>query len=138
MKEILRKQKEIDVNGEMLSVWSVTNKDNGITYKALKLDDRHLFVPVNGGKSGDHAYNTIAEGNVVVTDDKFKPVEKSAKLMGVLFNGKREDIITRAHPIAGITGIMFKSDDHPEKYEHDIIAEVSLAYPNLKIEPVID
>lgn len=137
MKEKTRHQKEIDLNGTMVSVWKVTNTENGIAYTALKLNDRHLFVPINGGKSGDHAYNDIAASNVEITEDKVKPVANSAKQMGVLFNGKKHDIITRAFPISGITGILFRLDKHAENAVEDITADLISAYPNLKIEPIL-
>lgn len=138
MKEKLKHQREIDLNGTMVSVWKVTNTKNGVSFTALKLNDRHLFVPVNGGKSGDHVYNSIAAANVDATEDKTKPVANSAKLMGVLFNGMRDDIITRAFPISGITGVLFRSDKHADKEVHDIVKDLVLVYPNLKIEPVIE
>lgn len=138
MKEKSTHQKEIDLNGTMVSVWKVTNTNNGITYTALKLNDRHLYVPVNGGKSGDHAYNDIAITNVAVTEDKARPVANSATMMGVLFNGKGGDIITRAFPISGITGLLFKFDKDVDKEKYNIIEDVSVSYPHLKIEPVME
>lgn len=131
-------QKEIDLNGTMVSVWKITNTENGVSFTGLKLNDRHLFVPINGGKSGDHAYNDIAKRNVEATVDRIKPVANSATLMGVLFNGKREDIITRAFPISGITGILFRLDKHAENVAEDITIDLISAYPNLKIEPAIE
>lgn len=137
MTENIFHQKEIDLNGTMVSLWKITNTENGVSFTGLRLNDRHLFVPINGGKSGDHAYNDIAAGNVEATEDKVKPVGNSARLMGVLFNGKREDIITRSFPISGITGILFRSDKHADKEVHDIVKDLVVVYPNLKIEPVI-
>lgn len=131
-------QKEIDLNGTMVSVWKITNMENDVSFTGLRLNNRHLFVPINGGKSGDRAYNDIAQENVESTMDRIRPVTNSAVLMGVLFNGKREDIITRAFPISGITGILFRFDKHAEKEVEDITVDLVSAYPNLKIEPVID
>jgi hypothetical protein len=129
--------KEIDLNGTMVSVWKITNTENGLTFIGLKLNDRHLFVPINGGKSGDHAYNDIAQQNVESTVDRIKPVTNSATLMSVLFNGKRGDNITRAFPISGITGLLFRFDKHAEKVAEDITVDLISAYPHLKIEPVM-
>lgn len=131
-------QKEINLNGTMVSVWKVTNTENGVSFIGLRLNDRHLFVPINGGKKGDHDYSNIAQLNIETTIDRIRPVANSAMLMGVLFNGKREDIITRTFPISGITGILFRFDKHSDKKVYEVIRDIVLAYPNLKIEPIIE
>lgn len=138
MERNLKNQKEVQLGEQKVPVWKVKFGEPQNTLQGLLLCSNEFFVPVNGGDTSNPEFSHIAKFNCAIAGSIDTPVRALFTKMGVLYSGRRQGVITFPQPVDGITGIMFElALESVNAEETDIINQISLAYPNLTIEPEI-